>query len=339
MQSKVLLVRHGAGRGRFENYANAWIKAIAGRPGLAGRVLVHETGPGSEPSLDGISAVFFLMADPLKERYPDCYAQAARIADRAVAHGIRVVNPPDALSNTIKTVQARLWSAQRIPCAGCEPYTDRAAFEQAVARVAFPAIIRPDQLHAQQYTFLCHTREEALAISPDQLRFPGLVLEFVDSREGYARTAADSVWSRYYHRKRAYVFGDRVLAQAIYFSEGPIVAAETATFTRYAGASAWQAVLLPFRRWDRETIRADVAFATGEADDPDLLRRSVHTLGLGFAAVDYARLADGRLVLWEANPHPSMPVWHTQALSVPRGLRRRWNRLHRAALDFIADLL
>ena len=46
-----------------------------------------------------------------------------------------------------------------------------------------------------------------------------------------------------------------------------------------------------------------------------------------------------RLVLWEANPHPSMPVWHTQALSVPRGLRRRWNRLHRAALDFIADLL
>ncbi len=339
MPSKVLLVRHGPGRGRFANYANAWLRQIAAeRPELARRIVVHETGRASEPSLDGFSAVFFLLADPLKELYPACYAEASRIADRAVAGGIRVVNPPDALSNTVKTVQARLWRAEGIPCAGCEPFADRAEFARAVSRVAFPAIIRPDHLHAQQYTFQCRTREDALAIPADQLRFPGLALEFIDCREGYARAAPDTVWSRYYHRKRSYVFGGRVVTQAIYFSDRPVVASETATIARYAGARAWQTALLPFRRWDREVLRADRAFASGEAEQPDLLRRAVRALQLDFAAVDYARLADGRLVLWEANPHPSMAQWHRQALAVPRRLRGRWKRVYRAAGDFIAEL-
>lgn len=103
---KLLLVRHGPGRGRFVNYANAWIRRAEGRrPGLYRRMVIHETGE-KPPSLEGVGAVVFLLADPLRERYPDCYEEARRIADEAQARGLPLVNAPDALSNTIKTVQA-----------------------------------------------------------------------------------------------------------------------------------------------------------------------------------------------------------------------------------------
>jgi hypothetical protein len=320
------------------NYANGWLqRAKRQAPALYRRLLVHETGT-AEPSLDGVGAVVFLLADPLRERYPDCYREAAGIAERARQRGVRIVNPPDALSNTIKTVQASRWQAAGVPCAACVPYSTRAEFEAAVAKVPFPAIVRPDLLHAQQFTFHCAAREEALALTDGQLSFPGLVVQFIDTRAGWDKAAPGSVWERYYHRCRAYVFGDRVYAQAIYFSENPIVASETSTFQEYKGWGMLKAPLLRFRPMVRRTVVEDIRYAGGAADQPELLVRAVTSLGLDFAAVDYARLANGSLALWEANPHPSMPVWHHASLPLARRQRRRWAAIHDAALEFLARL-
>lgn len=335
---KLLLVRHGPGRGRFVNYANAWIRRAEGRrPGLYRRMVIHETGE-KPPSLEGVGAVVFLLADPLRERYPDCYEEARRIADEAQARGLPLVNAPDALSNTIKTVQASRWRAAGVPCAACVPYRNRAEFDVAIGRVPFPVIVRPDLLHAQQFTFQCRTREEAAGLGEAQLRYPGLVVQFIDTREGWDQRAPGSVWHRYYHRCRAYVFGDRVFPQAIYFSEDSIVSSETSTFQRYKGWGMLKSPLLRLRPAVRQTVIEDVRYADGQPDAPELMSRAVHSLGLDFAAVDYARLGDGTLALWEANPHPSMAVWRHMALPVARRLRRRWNVIYDGALDFLEAL-
>ena len=68
------------------------------------------------------------------------------------------------------------------------------------------------------------------------------------------------------------------------------------------------------------------------------MARAVRALELDFAAIDYSRKPDGSLVLWEANPHPSLPVWRHQALPVARRLRGRWLRLFDGALRFLDEL-
>jgi hypothetical protein len=332
---KLLLVRHGAGRGRFVNYANAWIqRARHHRPELSRRLVIHETG-NAPPSLDGVGAVIFLLADPLRERYPRCYEEAVRIAEGARGRGIRVLNSPQALSNTIKSIQARIWRAAGVPSAACASYANRGELEAAVRQVPFPAIVRPDLLHAQEFTFTCTTPEEASGLDETRLRYPGVVLQFVDTRSGWDRTAPGSVWERYYHRLRAYVFGDRVLPQAIYFSEDPIVSSKTSTFHAYRRWGVLPSAFLPVPPLVRQTVHEDIRFANGSPDAPETMVRAVQTLGLDVAAVDYARLGDGSLVLWEANPHPAIPSWRHMELPVARNLRSRGLRLSDAALDFL----
>jgi hypothetical protein len=336
--SKVLLVRHGPGRGRFVNYANGWLRhAERHAPAVRRRLLVHETGQGT-PSLAGVGAVVFLLADPLRERYPACFEEATSIAERARERGLRIVNPPDALSNTIKSVQASLWQGAGVPCAALADYANRAEFEAAIPRVPFPAIVKPDLLHAQQYTIRCETEAEAARLTDDRLRYPGVLLQFIDARAEWRRTAPGTVWARFYHRCRAYVFGDRVVPQAIYFSEDPIVASNTSTFHPYKGWGVLRSPLLAFRPATKRTVIEDLRFAEEPAEQPELFVRAVRALGLDFAAVDYARLAPGSLVLWEANPHPSLPVWRYMPLPIARRLRRRHTRLADAAVQFLAHL-
>ena len=113
----LLIVQHGPGRGRlydFRRHVLEWLEAEA--PGLWPRIRLHETG-GPPPRLEGVRAVVFWLADPLRELYQADYAEAVVIADAVRASGGTLVNPPEALSNSIKSVQSRLWREAGIPCA------------------------------------------------------------------------------------------------------------------------------------------------------------------------------------------------------------------------------
>lgn len=339
-ESTLLVVRHGPGLGRLQRYGDGWLERLGRtRPAVRRRVRIHETGSGREPSLDGVGAVLFLLADPVRELYPACYAEAAAIARAAAQSGIRLANPPDALSNTIKSVQARLWKEAGVPCAGCVPFADRAGLERAIGALRFPVIVRADLLHTQQLTFLCTTPEEVRRI-PDQLfPAPGLVLEFIDSRASYRAAAPESIWARYYHRCRAYVFGRHVAQGAIYFSESPIVASSTSVWARYKGCRPWLEPLALLRPDHHRTIAADVAWGRGPSPRPDLLRRAANVLGLEFGALDFARHADGSLVFWELNPHPYIPPVRLNTLPLLRQWGWRTRRIYDGIGDFMEDLL
>jgi hypothetical protein len=181
----VLVVRHGPDRGRLHGYLQEVFDAVARRhPDVAARLRFHETG-APPPDLDGVAAVLFLLADPLRELYPPCYAEARAVADEARSRGIAVANDPDALSNTVKSVQAARWRERGIPTPAHLAFRDQHELEAVLGDVRFPAILRADELHAQEGMRLCRSAEEVVALPPDAIRYPGALAEFVDVRAGY----------------------------------------------------------------------------------------------------------------------------------------------------------
>lgn len=341
LATSILIVRHGPGLGRFVRYGERtldWIRRHD--PALAGRILVHETGTGALPtSAAGAGAVVFWLADPLRELYPGCYSEAMEIADLAARRGARVVNPPAALSNTAKSVQARLWDQAGVPCAVARRFADRAELAALLDGMSMPVIVRPDLLHAQQGMRVCCTPAEALAAAQPDPRSPGAVVPFMDSREDYRRRDPESVWAQFYHKKRVYVFGDFVMPVHVFFSASPVVAWAGSTFSRYQGWGSLVQWLAYLRRLDRAALAADISFSHSAAEQPALMRRAASALGLDVVAIDYSTFADGSVVLWEANPHPSIPAWRNTGMPLARRTFPRVQRIYAETAAFFHTLV
>jgi hypothetical protein len=302
------------------------------------RIQIHETGTGAV-DLTGVAAVVFWLADPVRELYPECFAEAANIAQDARARGIRIVNAPEALSNTIKSVQAQLWAQAGLPCAPATPFHSARQLQAIVQDATFPIIVRPDLLHAQQATFYCESpRDVDIAVFSEGV-LPGVVIQFIDTRSKAADGRTGTIWTRFYHKKRALVFGDEVVPNHLFFSCHPICGLKNSTFGRYAGPGnrwAWLARLLPT---DRATLAADNRFWQSPPEHVETLRMAVRALGLDFAAVDYSTFADGRPILWEANPYYDLTDPVQGVMPRERRLEARIGGFHRAMARFLGRLL
>jgi hypothetical protein len=301
-------------------------------------VRVHETGTPL-PDISRARAVVFWLADPLRELYPECFAEATAVASIARERGLRIVNPPESLSNTIKSVQAQRWQAAGVPCAAARPFRTPAELVQLLAGTRFPAIVRCDQLHSQHSAFYCASPDDARAVASQRDLFPGVVLSFVDTREGYERLHPDSIWARFYHKQRAMVFGDEVLGNHVYFSADPICGLKRSTFGRYLGRGARWSWLARVRPTDRAAIAADDAFWRSPVSHADVVRRATRALGLDMAAIDYSTTADGQIILWEANPYYDLPPAREGALPRERHLEQKISGFYRAIGRYFATLM
>lgn len=335
----ILIVRHGPGRGRIPHYMQHALEHLRGSsPALYAQLRFHETG-GPRPSLDRLRAVVFWLADPLREQFPACFQEASEISVRARDRSIPMINPPDALSNSVKSVQARLWRKAGIPTPDHRRFESREELARALNEIPFPLIVRPDELHSQIGMRVCRHRGEVEAIVDQQFRYPGTLTSLIDARDGYRTNAPGTVWSRYYHKKRALVLGRIVLANEVFFSRNPIVASQTCTFGWYDRGRVSLGRLAPWLPWERRCIEADLAFADAGQVPADLMRKSVAALGLAFAAIDYADLADGGVVLWEANPYFYLPPVREMFLPGPRRIKARHEAVFEAVGNFFQDLL
>jgi hypothetical protein len=343
---RLLIVRHGPNRGpriRLSPYRAKFFQPalddFARRfPPLHEAIAIWETG-SPLPHLRSTSAVVFLLADPLKELYPGCYEEAREIARQAGELGVRVVNHPAALSNTIKSRQAGLLAQAGVPTPRHAAFSTHQRYREAVELMRFPAIVRADLLHAQQKMLFCKTRKEALALEPSRIPLPGSIAEFVDTREGFRQAQPDSIWATHYHKKRAYVFGEQVINNHVFFGLEPIVGCKTSTFGHYRS-------LNPIRRYIqtarcRPHIDLDYQYFLDDAPpvEADMLRRAARALNLDFVAVDYSSKADGSIVVWELNPHFCMHAWPFDVLGGPRRIRERTSRFHDAAGNYFRTLL
>jgi hypothetical protein len=348
-RARILLVRHGAGRGRDTPYLEPCLEHLARhRPALHARLRLHDTGErppgGGTPVLDDVAAVVFWLADPLATLYPECFGEATRIADDAAKRRVRIVNHPRALAASTKSEQSRRWRAAGVPTPRMWRFADRDELVEVSREVPFPAVLRPDGLHGQIGTRWLPDRAALLETATRDIVFPTTLTEFVDVRATYrtagSRSGHDAIWRRFHHKKRAFVFGDRVRTNHVFFSRDPIVGKHTSTFWEYEHLGSWP----PWRKlaaWStcRACVRADHAHWRRREEAPDLLRRAAAALELGHVAFDYATFPDGRVILWEANPYFALEPWQEAMLTRWRRTRERTPSFYEAIGDLFAELL
>lgn len=323
------------------------------RPGLHERIRSHRTGDDSPPE-GPFAAVVFWLADPLEERYPACFEEATELARLAP----RVVNPPGALSDTIKSRQARIWREAGVPTPEVVPFDDPGELRRKARTVDYPVLVRPDRLHTDARIRICRSPEEVAAIPREEIAFPGALTSFVDVRRGFRSELPGTLWAECYHKKRAFVFGDVVVPGHLFFSDDPVVRAPSSTLALHASVrDAAREWLGDVPRWDRRlglstkvqrivplvgrarrSVRRELAFSRSAPESPDLMREAARALNLDFVALDYSVLADGDVVFWEANPYPWLTPWRQGILPSRRKLRERSDRIFSALARFFAQL-
>jgi hypothetical protein len=297
---------------------------------LRERLVLHETGR-SEPSLDGVVGVLFLLADPLKTLYPECFEEASAIAERAQRSGIPVYNQPDLLEGHSKSRTADLLAKEGIPCPPADIYRDRAELTHILQTAELPVILRADVDHAQVDACVLEDADAVASLEAGPL--PGVVSPKVDVRTGRKRSGRPDPFRRWVHRYRAFVFGDICMPGHLQFARSDVVGGHDVIWDimdersksvrerlgpgHLNAAAQW---LLRADPWYRAALAADKRYRGGEPPDPKLFVRAARVLDFDFVAFDFGRFPDGRPVIFEANPYPfinPMPggiLWHERQL-------------------------
>jgi len=333
----ILIVTHGPGRGRSVPTGHVFLTRLETRdPELAARLEFHATGYPA-PSLSGIRLVVFWLGDPLRQKYPECYGEAIGIAQAAARRGIPVLNPPDALSNTAKTIQSAIWQRAGIPSAPVRCVQSGDDLLTAFSELAGPSFLRGDDTHSERAVRVLADQADADRAAPE-LRAAAALVRIHDVRSEYRAAGVDpsSLFGRFHHKARAFVFRGEVKASHLFFSRDLVVGLSNCLLAREARSKRQFLRSLGFRRnLFNELIASDLAYFEADMPYKDVLVRAVAALGLDMAAVDYSIRPDGTPILWEANPYFWLPRGEESVLSAERHAIERVD----ASLDWMARCL
>lgn len=349
--SKVLIVRHGAGRGRIPRYLQPTIDQLRiEAPIIRSMVRVYETGDPS-PDFSGIAAVLFLLGDPLETLYPDCHADAMRVYEEALDRQLTIVNPPTVLARYRKRDQAATWAAHGLPTPAAEAYDDCDALQSILARAEFPLLLRADADHCMTNIVRVRDRAHSRRLGLADVPMPGIATPWIDVRRGYPTRGPDRIWGTLYHKMRAYVWGDEVVPDCLYFSRRPAVCRENSMFTRVWEHEQFGRRHVPGRRlrggwkriarrrcWVPDIYDREIEFSLGPAPHSAIFKEAAASLGLGFVAFDYSTLSDGTPILWEANPYPNIERLDKGIKGSPRRRSEVGARQRRALGRFLQQL-
>ncbi len=333
----ILVVTNGPGRGRSVPTGDVFLARLRIRdPELAARLVFHQTGQPA-PSLAGFGLVVFWLGDPLRQKYPECYAEAVAIAHAAARRGIALLNPPDALSNTAKAAQSAIWAEAGIPSAPVRCIESAGQLPAAFAELSGPSLLRGNETHAERGIRVLSTQADAAHVAR-KLSQPAALVRIHDVRAEYRASGADpsSLYSRFHHKARAFVFRGEVKASHLFFSRELVVGLSSCLLAREARPNRQVLRSLGFRReLFNDLIAEDMQFFESSIPYKDVLVRGVAALGLDVAAVDYSIRPDGSPILWEANPYFCLPRGEESVLSAERNAVERVN----ASLDWMAHCL
>ena len=213
------------------------------------------------------------LQDPLREEYPEEYAQAKRVEDAILGAGGAVVNPVDHLSNAIKSVASARLRAAGVPMPRVVPVSKDRALPEGLS---FPVIAREDRRHGGPM-HLCSDERELANVPWHALHEPVLV-EHRDVR------SADGLFRKW----RYLVAGESGAPRHLVISRKWVVKAQR-------------------RVRDAAAIREELAYTTAREDPHQaVLVRAAKALGLDVVAFDYARTRDGELVVFEPNPFATL---------------------------------
>ena len=232
----LLVVRHGRGRGphiRLRSVRhgalstdNRWSSAAVPAACTSSALLEH---PASRrPTSRASELLSFYSRIPLRERFSECFDEASEAgragtsggaADRQLA-GSALELHQERASETVAAGRLAHRTAHLL-------FENHEELRAAIREVSFPAILRADRLHSQARMLHLESREDALNLGQDAITLPGTLSPVVDTREGFRQADPGSAWARFYHKKRAFVFGRHVVNNHVFFGGEPIVAAKS----------------------------------------------------------------------------------------------------------------
>lgn len=336
---QILVVTHGQGRGRNVPTGPEFLEQVKKRaPMIAANIQTYRTGEGM-PNLANIKLVLFWLGDPLKQSYPDCYAEAVVIAAEAKRLGIAVLNHPTALNNTLKSTQASIWQAVGLPCQPIRTLKSEKDLRTGLKYTPYPCILRSSQDHAQGAIQVFQCEEDAKDVVFDPAT-TNAIIPLIDIRAQYRAIGDKSLFARFHHKARAIVADDTVIASHLFFSKSPIVCQKSSLFSRESRPRRTAARRVGFRnKLMKELIAADLAYFNNPIEHSDLLIHSVKTLGLDIAAVDYSFLPDGGIMLWEANPYFSLAHGSQSVMSAERQAVARVDQTFAHLSDVLTNIM
>lgn len=336
-QGDILIVVHGPGRGRDVPTGDVFMARLRETdPAFARRFRTHPTGSG-KPDLSGVDLVVFWLGDPLNEKYPDCFAEAVDIANSARQRDIPLLNSPESLCHTSKTRQSAIWQQAGVPSARAKIVFRSEQLVSTCQELGGTCIVRSDVEHAQRDVLIVRNKADARRAA-QTCAFPVAVVQLFDIRAEHRAAGAEpsSLFSRYHHKARAFVFGDAVMRSHLFFAPDLVVGLSNSLLAREARPRRRRGHALGFRRGlFNAMIREDRDYFDGQPLYARTLAGAVRALGLDFAAVDYSLRPDGSVILWEANPYFHLPRGEDSVLSAERGAVERVN----ASLDWMASQL
>ena len=268
---RILVLRQRRNNWNYNDHFLAWVAARV--PEARALFALRRVPSAAALDLGRVALLLPWLQDPLRERFPEAYRAARGVEDACRARGIPVVNPVDALSNTVKSVAAAALARAGVPVPAMQPIDDPAAFRRTRGGMTPPFIVREDRMHGGA-TFLVERDDELARVPIEALACP-LAVRFVDVR------GADGL----YRKWRYLTAGDWGLPRHL------------------RHATRWNVSRNDIVSTD--ATRAEEAAYLGRPEpNHALFQRARRALGLDVVAFDYAYDRDGRLVVFEPNPLP-----------------------------------
>ena len=270
---RILLVRHPGRALHFYDYVVAWLARHF--PDIRS-VCELALLPRRLRDPQRYALVVPWLQDPVEDWSPTAYRHALELMQSCREHRVPVINPVDVLSRAVKSAGATLIGSTGIRTPRVASLADPQRIGEVLDEIGLPALIREERGHGGT-TFLVRDRQDTRKIPWRRFRRP-IAMEFID------------VQSRHDGRYRKYR----------YFAAG-----NTGVPRHLIMSRKWE-VRPDDRLKDAAAQQEELAYV--QAPDPNHVRlqRARERLGLDVVAFDYSYDHDGQLVVWEANPFPTL---------------------------------
>lgn len=238
--------------------------------------------------------VIFYHRDPLKHLYPNVYQYAKRIQKICVDDGIRLVNDPDALSRSVKSEQLKILSDNGYLVAKSLKFkniTDLSKIELEL----YPLFIRNNLGH-----------------DSDNLTMQGPFSSYNDLLKGYEDKSL--IKKRHLDGKVAIQWIDTKSPQDGLYRRYRVFATSIDAITGNLYISAdWyihgaNSIVNPLTQRENDDFKNKKL----TEKQKNFFININKVLDLEFSAIDYSYAIDGKIVIWEVNPHPAFSSWVDQ---------------------------
>jgi len=270
---RFLIVRHARNKPNFYDVLLTWLEK--NHPELRKRFELHRLPCHIRDWRPYVLCVPWLQ-DPVQAWSPTAFAQANNLAEACDARAIPIINRVDRLTAAGKASGAALIAKAGIRTAKMALIENPDLFRETFCGLTLPLFVREDWRHCGP-VIRVESDSEVRKIRLSRFRRP-VAVEFVD-----VRSSIDGLCRKF----RYVAAGEIGYPLSMHPSKAWFVKGSNTEFS--------------------ETLRDEELNFLMHADpNHERLQAARRSLGLDFVAFDYSYDREGRLIVWEANPYPTI---------------------------------